>query len=63
MDLKVESTATTRNTITLIRSEEDTAFETCSLLARQGTAAFSQLGLETRDEIFPSSTTSEIMVT
>jgi len=53
----------TINEITSIRSEEDTGFEECKLLSRQGTAAFGQGAEVVKDEIFPNTTTSEIMVT
>jgi len=63
--LEVEAGNITHNQITSIRNEEDTGFEECKLLSREGTRAFTQGGqlITGADEIFPNSTTSEIMVT
>ncbi len=58
--LKKSSTAT-RNEITKIANEAGTALETCQLEAKQGSGAFEQSAQEQTDEIFPTSTTSEIM--
>jgi hypothetical protein len=56
-----KSSEATRNEITKIASETGTTLETCALEAKQGSAAFSQSAQEQSDEIFPTSTTSEIM--
>ncbi len=60
LSLKKTSTAT-RNEITKIANEAGTALETCSLEAKQGTGPFEQLAVEAADEMFPTSTTAEIM--
>jgi hypothetical protein len=56
-----QSSEATRNEITKIASEAGTALEACALEAKQGSAAFGQLAVGMIDEVFPTSTTSEIM--
>jgi hypothetical protein len=52
---------TTRNEITKIANEAGTALETCALEAKEDSSAFGRLAVQASDEVFPTSSTSEIM--